>query len=298
LPHIAPPRQGRTEPRTQPAEEAVRLERHAALPGVESLVIERTTRLWRFYHETYTWSLVPAAGNGSLAGCKWWYRGRDHRLHPGGVALMEPGELHVTKRIEEPTDCWVALLSPALVETAARELGLRAPPHFRLAQSEEHWLIDDLWELRRALAEGRSVLEQQSRFAECLAQLLRRCGEVAPERERTSCHPAARRAREFLHSHYAEAVTLDELAALSDVSRFHLLRVFKQTYGLPPHRYQTMLRLAAARQQMRQGWRVAAVDVGFADQSHLGRAFRRYLGLTPRGFADGKNVPDAPGTNS
>jgi AraC-like DNA-binding protein len=73
------------------------------------------------------------------------------------------------------------------------------------------------------------------------------------------------------------------LAALSGVSRFQLLRGFAREIGITPHAYLVQRRVLLARRFLADGQTPAqaAVRAGFADQSHMTRAFVRQLGVTP-----------------
>jgi AraC-like DNA-binding protein len=96
-----------------------------------------------------------------------------------------------------------------------------------------------------------------------------------------------RAAREYLHEHLADAVALDELCAVAGMAPFRLVRAFRRAYGVPPHRYQLGLRVARAKELMRCGRELVDVagEVGFYDQSHLARHFKRHTGVTPRAYA-------------
>jgi AraC-like DNA-binding protein len=99
--------------------------------------------------------------------------------------------------------------------------------------------------------------------------------------------PLARRVRDLLDARYAESLTITAIAAELDVHPSHLVRVFTQTYGIPPHRYLVSRRVDHARRLLVDGHRPAdvAARTGFHDQSHLTRHFRRILGATPSAFA-------------
>jgi AraC-like DNA-binding protein len=73
------------------------------------------------------------------------------------------------------------------------------------------------------------------------------------------------------------------LAALAGVSRFQLLRAFRRETGITPHAYLIQRRVSAARRLLAAGEipAQAAAAAGFSDQSHMTRAFVRYLGVTP-----------------
>jgi AraC-like DNA-binding protein len=73
------------------------------------------------------------------------------------------------------------------------------------------------------------------------------------------------------------------------MSAYHLSRVFRRRVGLPPHAYQTQVRIAHAKHLIAAGVPIpqAAQQVGFFDQSHLAYHFRRLLGYTPGAYLRG-----------
>jgi AraC-like DNA-binding protein len=78
-------------------------------------------------------------------------------------------------------------------------------------------------------------------------------------------------------------VSLDELARLSAISPYHLVRSFQKEFGLPPHAYQIQSRLRLARKLLKRGHTISdtAQECGFHDQSHFHRHFKRANGYTP-----------------
>ena len=95
--------------------------------------------------------------------------------------------------------------------------------------------------------------------------------------------PAVRVARERLDDAPHLPATLAALATLAGTGRFQLLRGFARDVGTTPHAYLVQRRVRLARSLLAAGRTVAqaAQEAGFADQSHLTRAFRRQLGVTP-----------------
>src|SRR5262249_3822810 len=85
-------------------------------------------------------------------------------------------------------------------------------------------------------------------------------------------------------------IPLDELAALAAMDKFRLLRAFSAEVGFPPHAYQLLVRIYHARRLLSAGESAAkvAVQVGFSDQSHLIRQFRRVEGMTPAAYLRGQ----------
>lgn len=263
--------------------ESIAWVRPAALPGTEILRAERCGRLWRVFHENYV--ICNCISNVSV---DWRYRGQTHFAQDGTLELMEPGETHVTTAVRKPADFKVLFISPAVLQEAARELGLSGTPHFRLAQSDRADVFETFARLHRSVEAGATVLEQQSRFATCIRLFL----ENYVERTHTPLtgradRRAFERAKTYLRDRFSDSVTLEELGAAAGLSRFHLVRAFAAQFGLPPHAYQIGLRVERARTLLRSGVPPAdvALAVGFADQSHLTRHFKRVNGVTPGRYA-------------
>ena len=101
------------------------------------------------------------------------------------------------------------------------------------------------------------------------------------------------RTREYLQASWAKAVSLDELAEVAGLSRFHLLREFRKRYGLPPHAYQLQLRILRAKEMLFLGMSPGdvALKVGFYDQAHFTHALKRYVGVSPRRIFEYAGLP-------
>lgn len=99
------------------------------------------------------------------------------------------------------------------------------------------------------------------------------------------CPAQMRQVHDFIKKHLSEPIAVATLAREAHLSPYHFTRLFKQTTGLSPHRYLTNCRVEEAYTLLRDGnHRVAdaAYAVGFCDQSHLDRHFRRRYGYAPR----------------
>ncbi|WP_263265015.1 AraC family transcriptional regulator [Pseudomonas sp. RIT-PI-S] len=96
----------------------------------------------------------------------------------------------------------------------------------------------------------------------------------------------ARRARDYLVDHHEQDISLQALASACGTDRFRLTRAFKAAYGLAPHAWLIQLRLSRGRRLLAAGAQPSevAIRLGFADQSHLGRWFRRAYGISPGAY--------------
>jgi AraC-like DNA-binding protein len=103
--------------------------------------------------------------------------------------------------------------------------------------------------------------------------------------------------RDYLQVHLADRVTLAELARATGLTDYAVLRGFRRATGIPPHRYLTQLRVRRAGELLRAGHSpvMVARAVGFADQSHLNRHFRRLVGVTPGTFTRRQERPEFTG---
>jgi len=97
---------------------------------------------------------------------------------------------------------------------------------------------------------------------------------------------ALTQAHAFIQAHFHEPVTLTQLAALSTLSVSRFATVFRQQYGSSPYRYLCALRIQHAQQLLLDGMpgSLVAAEVGFFDQSHFARHFKRICGMTPSMF--------------
>ncbi|MEU5881035.1 AraC family transcriptional regulator [Spirillospora sp. NPDC047279] len=217
------------------------------------------------------------------------YRGERHFTGPGGLVLLEPGETHTGGPADAGGFAYRALYPSAalLSEDAA------ATPHFPDAFVHDEDLARELWRTHRALAQADDPLEAETRLLELLRVLVHRHAERGV---RDDAVPAARtpstaaRIADAVATRLADQLTapptLAELAAGLGLSRYQLVRAFRDDRGMPPYAWLAQHRVARARTLLDTGHRPAdaATLAGFADQAHLTRWFRRVLGVTPGAY--------------
>ena len=90
----------------------------------------------------------------------------------------------------------------------------------------------------------------------------------------------------YIEANFDKTVSLAELAELSTLSVSRFATVFRQQVGLSPYRYLCGVRVRRAQTLLLAGvpGAVVATEVGFFDQSHLARHFKRFCGVTPSRF--------------
>ncbi|MDF9434139.1 AraC family transcriptional regulator [Chromohalobacter israelensis] len=228
---------------------------------------------------------------------------RRTRYHstPGRLFFVEPGEIHDGHAPASGGFTYSMLyLDPAWLQRELRQFGTPGialgEPGFAATLANDAPLIAAVANAFATLRRPGTRLQRDAALDTLLQGMLPHLGW----RERRQADPrlprVARRARDYLHSHYEEDIGLQALAEQCGVDRFRLTRAFKAAFGLAPHAYLVQLRLSLARQRLATGEppAIVASQLGFADQSHLGRWFRRAYGLTPAAYRQRcSNLPDS-----
>ncbi|WP_162125640.1 helix-turn-helix transcriptional regulator [Pseudoxanthomonas wuyuanensis] len=115
---------------------------------------------------------------------------------------------------------------------------------------------------------------------------------AAEPHTRIASHGLSARALErtlaYIHEHLCESFTLADLARAACISRFHFARMFRVSVGSSPMEYVLKTRMEAAKRMLVRGDQkiaATAAALGFFDQSHFTRTFRRFTGVSPRAFS-------------
>jgi AraC-like DNA-binding protein len=255
------------------------------------LAVHRTHTFPRHFHDTYVVQVIEAGVDAFFC------QGAFHEAGAGAVVCINPGEVHTGgPGYGQLLRYRSFYLHPHYLAEVASDLGCPGgrAPEFHQCVISNPALAGRLTQIHAAIGHPTPRVEAEARLFGGMASLLaavgygRRVGALVRE------DGAVRAACEFLRANLASQPSLDDLAAVTRLSRFHLLRVFRRATGLPPHQYLLNLRIEQARVLLRRGVPPAqvAASVGFADQSHLNRHFKRHVGSTPGRYARSNFVQD------
>lgn len=212
-------------------------------------------------------------------------------LGPGWLMLGNAGDGYACSHEDGDglgDDCTVLSMPASLLDGALEALGGGgASPRFDRACLPP---LPRVARLFRALDDGGDegfALEEAT--LAILTQVRRALGDGEAPATLPRQDERARAAASCIETRSAEALTLDEVAAVAGLSAFHLLRVFREAIGVTPHQYLMRQRLLHALSLLRDT-RLAITDVafdsGWADLSNFNRAFRREFGCSPRALRD------------
>ncbi|NEQ33261.1 MAG: AraC family transcriptional regulator [Leptolyngbya sp. SIO4C5] len=269
-------------------QESVTFWRDRLLAGMEVLKATYITHSFsRHSHEGYAIGVIES-GVEAFA-----YRGSTHQAPAGALVVIHPGEVHTGYAGQE--DGWrYRMIYPlvALMQQAAAALNLPATqvPFFAKPVICDRALVQQFRIFHHMLEQEADPLARESQWLWLASYMVQRYGDTrSPIAKTRRDRPLAQQARAYLTDHYLDPVTLDQLAQTVNLPPLKLLRLFRREWGLPPHQYLIQVRVQQAKRLIATGvpLAVVAADTGFADQSHLTRHFKRWVGVTPGQYQAG-----------
>jgi AraC-like DNA-binding protein len=257
--------------------------RHASLPHLELRTTTQASDSYQTHtHAEYSLGCIDA---GAAV-----YSHGTHAvpLRSGMTVMMEPGLAHACNPSPQQPWSYRMLYVDALwVHQSFLPFdALAVPRQLALARhhSDDATIFQTLTELLDSLTGTPDPLQVDEQLLQFLEQHVLIPRGLEPEN--TENHAGVARVRDLLHARVEQPLALAELAQLSGLDGFALLRKFKQTYGQTPHAYQIDLRLNRAKQLLKQGAALADVahQLGFADQAHFQRQFKKRHATTPKNY--------------
>jgi AraC family transcriptional regulator len=248
-------------------------------------------------------AVICRTGNGSKAWQAIGTRMKCHVFQRGSITIVPARQPCSWRWRDQEGRSMVLGLRPQFLQKVALESCDLEPAYVELVPRADIRDPHIEWIAARLLDEVVQAGPGGRVYAESLAQvlaihLLRNYAVATARPGKAHGLPRAtlQRLADYLRANLAENITLAELAAVAGLSSFHFARSFRKATGLAPHQYLIRLRVERARELLQQkqadkSLAAVAAEVGFYDQSHLSRHFRRIVGVTPLRFQAGsKNI--------
>lgn len=214
------------------------------------------------------------------------FRFRGQRWHclPGQAQILHPDELHDGgSGTGDAFGYRIVYVDPSLVQDAlpGQPLPFVEQPvidacMLAAAHASEIWdLEDDTDDLTR------------TELVDSVVSLLSRATATRAAVTGTLALDRLLQVRDLLIATPTRRHSTAELERVCGLDRWTLARQFRAAFGTSPSRFRTLRQLQLARRLIERGSSLAraAIDAGFADQSHLSRQFKRAYGLTPARWA-------------
>ena len=260
------------------------------LPALSHLELTKVTAFGdnsqeKHYHDQLSFAVVTK-GMGTFK-----FRDGNQRVHKGAIIKINPGEVHSSGKStsQEPLEYRVFYLSNTLVSNIlnAEEQKRTEEIDFLEKISYNNDFFINCLQTHLKLHQATGLLNVESVFTQLMLALLHH-----------NCHTKLRLPTidtkpsylstiiDYLHAYYGESISLKQLSDIANRSPSQILRTFQKHIGVAPHTYLTNLRVIKAKVLLAQNRSIAqtALEVGFHDQSHFHRYFKRITHVTPGNF--------------
>ncbi|WP_136067596.1 AraC family transcriptional regulator [Modicisalibacter radicis] len=257
--------------------------RDARMPHVELRRVEDGRRVGYAPHSHTQWSLGAITAGESL----FQYRDDRYSIQAGTLVMMNPDWVHACNPADtRPWSYLMLYVDTAWLTRLRFDAGLLATPRWQdIATAvirERHWFEGYCRMAACLLNASRNLLDKQTAVVEYLAALMH---ELAgqPVQPPTPIPAILQELAAYLDSQAAKEISLDDLCQRSGYSPGHLIRAFKQHFGLTPHAYLINRRIQLGQRELKGGKPIAeaALSAGFSDQPHFQRTFKRLVAATP-----------------
>ncbi|MEK1933515.1 MAG: AraC family transcriptional regulator [Pararhizobium sp.] len=251
--------------------------KRCAIGGVEAVEADTAHSFGRHTHDQFGIGVIIRGAQESASG-----RG-PVEAGPGDVITVNPGEVHDGHPIGDAGRSWRMLyFDPCLIADAVLDIAEGRAEDFVFSRPVMSDLsaVEGFVRVYAAMTETRETLAGEGGLLQLIASLMDR-------RPQIRFVPSVSRAKALIDDDPADEVTLADLAAVSGLSRFQVVRAFAKATGMTPHAYLVQRRIGMVRRMIAKGTPLAdaAFAGGFADQSHMTRSFVRAYGVTPGAYA-------------
>lgn len=223
--------------------------------------------------------LLTLAGEGKLH-----YQSKEYRLTPGSVMLLDGRSPHAYRAMEEGWTFKYLHFQGAMSDAYQAYVQTRFGPVFhpdRSVRAEVEERLDEI--LRQTEAAGTpDYAAVSANIYAILVSFLSRQNTV--ENPRSRSNPAIQQAVAYIAEHYRQNISTRDIADAAYLSRSYMSQLFVKTYGMGPHEYLIMYRLARVKDCLlytSASLSEIAEQTGFRDIFTLSRVFKQKFGLSP-----------------
>ena len=260
--------------------------RDPRVPYIELRKISDARRVCYAPHSHTHWSFgAVTAGKSTFR-----YRDTPYQISTGDLVLMNPHWVHACNPIENEPWAYLMLYVDTNWLTDLRyQAGLLASPRWEdiaTAVISKPAFYNAYQAMAACLLDNqRSLHEKQTVVAEYLLEVLQWLAQ-GPRQPLLKVPDELLAVAAYLDAYAFKELSLQDLCDYSGYSAGHLIRTFKQHFGLTPHAYLVNRRIQLGQRELKQGKSIVetALKVGFNDQSHFQRTFKQLVAATPNQY--------------
>ena len=257
--------------------------RSPSLPFIELRSANRSAACYQTHsHDEFSFGVIDA-GSATYLNLK-----QDNRISQGTTVTINPGDAHSCNPDAGEWSYRMLFIDTHWVGELQRELfnsNNQDYLAFNQVLQSNPTLFTQFDSLFKQLCESENKLAAETLLIEYLQVLFGKdFNTQSNQKALDNFH--IHRVQELIMDQLDSPWSLDDFCAETGLSRYHLIRSFKQQYGQAPHAYQLNQRINRAKQLLQQGNGLAetALELGFADQSHFQRHFKKRVAVTPKSY--------------
>ncbi len=268
-------------------QEIIRSFRIPFIPEVEAVIGNNISNDFRRHiHDTYIIGVVNQGDRIiSLSDCT-------VSISEGELFLIHPGQVHSCKPKSSARHSYMLLSIPSsTVQSIASQITEKHEecPEFSCVQIKDKEASQKMIKLFSSIIQktNESGIQIESLFYDFISYLL-----ISYSKEQFSIpsihnqHESIVRACRYISENYGNNLSLKEIASVACLSPFHFQREFKKDRGITPHEYLNDVRIRESQRLLlkEMDLKEIAYRLGFSDQSHFTRIFRKTVGVTPKNY--------------
>lgn len=208
---------------------------------------------------------------------------REYALKPFEIVVLNPWQAHTCRGDGQNVSAWSCIhisqkLMADILQTGKNSPKFNTVIHFSSGLANSFMELMELLQTDQASASEKHLLN--------LLRTLWLADKSIANAGRTKyipANPKLENLREIIGKMPEASISLEDMAKLTGLSRYSMLRKFSEFTGLTPWRYLELMRLEKAKNMLKSGYGIAdcALASGFHDQSHFHKNFKKCLGITP-----------------
>jgi len=265
---------------------SVLLKRHAKLPFIEMRQASSSSACYHLHsHEEFSFGVIDAGE------ARYVNKGNSYTIKAGDTVTINPAEVHSCNPKQGKWSYRMLFIDSEWIRQLQSEMLGQKLANFQ--PFTNHYETDpayfnDFNPLFNQLMNQSDVLKSET----LLIDFLERCfhADRLLHRSKKPPHDNQRLndVKALISEQLEQQFSLDDLAKQAGLSRYHFLRCFKQQFGLSPHAFLLDKRIQKAKRLLQTGKSIldTSLALGFNDQSHFERNFKKRLAVTPKQYQD------------
>lgn len=215
-------------------------------------------------------------------------KNNSYNIESGDLIVFNPHDSHSCEQIDNRTldYCCINIQVDIMKKVAFEITNKEYTPYFKesvLFRSDIVFLLRDLHYM---IMHKEIDFKKEELFFFIMEQLITEYSDTISSTKLQEPNTEIKVICDFLTNNYMKNITLNDLSALTGISKYYLLRSFTKQKGISPYSYLEAIRIGKAKNFLEQG--ISPIEValktGFTDQSHFSNFFKKLIGLTPKQY--------------